>query len=167
MIGRQKEIQETMLILSQSRKSNPLLIGEPGVGKTTIAVGLAQLIEEQKVPIALRNATIYSLNMTALMAGTQYRGEFEKRMDVILQFLKTTPHAILFIDEIHMIIGAGSTKGSDMDVANILKPALASGEISCIGATTYKEFRQIFEKDEALKRRFAEVHVPERRMLKR
>lgn len=161
VIGRQKEIQETMLILSQSRKSNPLLIGEPGVGKTTIAVGLAQLIEEQKVPISLRNATIYSLNMTALMAGTQYRGEFEKRMEGILQFLKTTPHAILFIDEIHMIIGAGSTKGSDMDVANILKPALASGEISCIGATTYKEFRQIFEKDEALKRRFAEVHVPE------
>lgn len=161
VIGRQKEIQETMMILSQSRKSNPLLIGEPGVGKTTIAVGLAQLIEEQKVPMSLRNATIYSLKLTALMAGTQFRGEFEKRMDDILNFLKQTPHAILFIDEIHMIIGAGSTKGSDMDMANILKPALASGEISCIGATTYKEFRQIFEKDEALKRRFAEVHVPE------
>ncbi len=161
VIGRQKEIQETMMILSQSRKSNPLLIGEPGVGKTTIAVGLAQLIEEQKVPMSLRNATIYSLNLTALMAGTQFRGEFEKRMNDILDFLKKTPHAILFIDEIHMIIGAGSTKGSDMDMANILKPALASGEISCIGATTYKEFRQIFEKDEALKRRFAEVHVPE------
>ena len=161
VIGRQKEIQETMMILSQSRKSNPLLIGEPGVGKTTIAVGLAQLIEEQKVPMSLRNATIYSLNLTALMAGTQFRGEFEKRMNDILDFLKQTPHAILFIDEIHMIIGAGSTKGSDMDMANILKPALASGEISCIGATTYKEFRQIFEKDEALKRRFAEVHVPE------
>lgn len=161
VIGRQKEIQETMMILSQSRKSNPLLIGEPGVGKTTIAIGLAQLIEEQKVPISLRNATIYALNLTALMAGTQFRGEFEKRMNDILSFLKQTPHAILFIDEIHMIIGAGSTKGSDMDMANILKPALASGEISCIGATTYKEFRQIFEKDEALKRRFAEVHVPE------
>ncbi len=161
VIGRQKEIQETMMILSQSRKSNPLLIGEPGVGKTTIAVGLAQLIEEQKVPMSLRNATIYSLKLTALMAGTQFRGEFEKRMDDIINFLKQTPHAILFIDEIHMIIGAGSTKGSDMDMANILKPALASGEISCIGATTYKEFRQIFEKDEALKRRFAEVHVPE------
>lgn len=161
VIGRQKEIQETMMILSQSRKSNPLLIGEPGVGKTTIAVGLAQLIEEQKVPMSLRNATIYSLNLTALMAGTQFRGEFEKRMNEILAFLKQTPHAILFIDEIHMIIGAGSTKGSDMDMANILKPALASGEMSCIGATTYKEFRQIFEKDEALKRRFAEVHVPE------
>lgn len=161
VIGRQKEIQETMMILSQSRKSNPLLIGEPGVGKTTIAVGLAQLIEDQKVPMSLRNATIYSLNLTALMAGTQFRGEFEKRMNDILDFLKQTPHAILFIDEIHMIIGAGSTKGSDMDMANILKPALASGEISCIGATTYKEFRQIFEKDEALKRRFAEVHVPE------
>lgn len=161
VIGRGKEIQETMLILSQSRKSNPLLIGEPGVGKTTIAVGLAQLIEEQKVPLSLRNATIYALNLTALMAGTQYRGEFEKRMEEIISFLKRTPHAILFIDEIHMIIGAGSTKGSDMDVANILKPALASGEISCIGATTYKEFRHIFEKDEALKRRFAEVHVAE------
>lgn len=161
VIGRQKEIQETMMILSQSRKSNPLLIGEPGVGKTTIAVGLAQLIEEQKVPMSLRNSTIYALNLTSLMAGTQYRGEFEKRMEGIMNFLKNTPHAILFIDEIHMIIGAGSTKGSDMDMANILKPALASGEISCIGATTYKEFRQIFEKDEALKRRFAEVHVPE------
>ncbi len=161
VIGRQKEIQETMMILSQSRKSNPLLIGEPGVGKTTIAVGLAQLIEEQKVPMSLRNATIYSLNLTALMAGTQYRGEFEKRMEEILSFLKNTPHVILFIDEIHMIIGAGATSGSDMDIANILKPALASGELSCIGATTYKEFRQIFEKDEALKRRFAEVHVPE------
>lgn len=161
VIGREKEIQETMMILSQSRKSNPLLVGEPGVGKTTIAVGLAQLIEEQKVPMSLRNSTIYALNLTALMAGTQYRGEFEKRMEEIMNFLKTTPHAILFIDEIHMIIGAGSTKGSDMDIANILKPALASGEISCIGATTYKEFRQIFEKDEALKRRFAEVHVAE------
>lgn len=161
VIGRQKEIQETMMILSQSRKSNPLLIGEPGVGKTTIAIGLAQLIEEQKTPMSLRNSTIYSLNLTSLMAGTQYRGEFEKRMETLLNFLKNTPHAILFIDEIHMIIGAGSTKGSDMDIANILKPALASGEISCIGATTYKEFRQIFEKDEALKRRFAEVHVPE------
>lgn len=161
VIGREKEIQETMMILCQSRKSNPLLIGEPGVGKTTIAVGLAQLIEEQKVPMALRNATIYALKLTTLMGGTQFRGEFEKRMDDIMNFLKNTPHAILFIDEIHMIIGAGSTKGSDMDMANILKPALASGEISCIGATTYKEYRQIFEKDEALKRRFAEVHVPE------
>jgi ATP-dependent Clp protease ATP-binding subunit ClpA len=161
VIGRDKEIAATVRVLSQSRKSNPLLVGEPGVGKTTIAEGLAQLIEEQKVPQVLRNATIYALRMSALIAGTQYRGEFEKRINKVVTFLKSDPHAILFIDEIHMIIGAGSSNGSNMDVANILKPALASGEISCIGATTYKEFRQIFEKDEALKRRFQEVDVPE------
>lgn len=161
VIGRDKEIAATVRVLSQSRKSNPLLVGDPGVGKTTIAEGLAQLIEEQKVPQVLRNATIYALRMSALIAGTQYRGEFEKRINKVVTFLKSDPHAILFIDEIHMIIGAGSSNGSNMDIANILKPALASGEISCIGATTYKEFRQIFEKDEALKRRFQEVDVPE------
>ena len=161
VIARENEIEQTIRILAQSRKSNPLLVGEPGVGKTTIAAGLAQLIEEQKVPAVLRNATVYALNMTALMAGTQYRGEFEKRVNQILDFLKEDQHAILFIDEIHMIIGAGATNGSSSDIANILKPELASGELSCIGATTYKEYRQIFEKDEALKRRFAKVDIPE------
>lgn len=161
VIARDAEIAQTVRILAQSRKSNPLLVGEPGVGKTTIAAGLAQLIEQQKVPMVLRNATVYSLKMTALMAGTQYRGEFEKRVNHILDFLKQDQHAILFIDEIHMIIGAGATNGSSSDIANILKPELASGELSCIGATTYKEYRQIFEKDEALKRRFAKVDIPE------
>jgi len=161
LIGRGQEVQATIRVLAQSRKSNVILVGEPGVGKTTIAVGLAQLIEEKKVPASIQKMVVYSLNMTSLMSGTQYRGEFEQRLDGIVQFLEQNKRAILFIDEIHMIVGAGSTGGSQMDLGNILKPALASGEIKCIGATTYKEYRTIFEKEEALARRFQKVDVPE------
>jgi ATP-dependent Clp protease ATP-binding subunit ClpA len=161
LVGRKQEILATVRVLAQSHKSNVILVGEPGVGKTSIAVGLAQLIEEGQVPKHLKGMTVYSLNMTALMAGTQYRGEFEQRLNGIVNFLKRNSKAILFIDEIHMIVGAGSTGGNQMDLGNILKPALASGKIKCVGATTYKEYRLIFEKEEALARRFQQVEVPE------
>ncbi|MFW2176360.1 MULTISPECIES: ATP-dependent Clp protease ATP-binding subunit ClpA [unclassified Moraxella] len=161
LIGRQAEIERTAQILCRRRKNNPLLVGDPGVGKTSIAEGLAWLIINNKAPKPLQGCVVYSLDIGALVAGTKYRGDFEKRMKVLLDALKAKPNAILFIDEIHMIIGAGSSMSSNMDVSNLLKPALASGELRCIGSTTFTEYRQVFEKDHALSRRFQKVDVNE------
>lgn len=161
LIGRQHEIERTLQILCRRRKNNPLLVGEAGVGKTAIAEGLARLITLGEVPELLSQCTIYSLDMGALVAGTKYRGDFEKRLKSLLQELASDSHAILFIDEIHIIIGAGSASGGVMDASNLLKPALASGEVRCIGSTTYQEFRGIFEKDHALTRRFQKIDVTE------
>ncbi|HAS97160.1 MAG TPA: ATP-dependent Clp protease ATP-binding subunit ClpA, partial [Acinetobacter nosocomialis] len=152
LIGREKEIERTAQILCRRRKNNPLLVGDPGVGKTSIAEGLAWLIVNGKAPKPLSNAEIYSLDIGALVAGTKYRGDFEKRLKQLLNALKKNPNAILFIDEIHMIIGAGSSMGSTMDASNLIKPALANGTLRCIGSTTFQEYRQVFEKDHALSR---------------
>ena len=161
LIGRQAEIERTAQILCRRRKNNPLLVGDPGVGKTSIAEGLAWLIVNDKAPKPLSGCVVYSLDIGALIAGTKYRGDFEKRMKALLDALKAKPNAILFIDEIHMIIGAGSSMSSNMDVSNLIKPALASGELRCIGSTTFAEYRQVFEKDHALSRRFQKVDVNE------
>ena len=161
LIGRQAEIERTAQILCRRRKNNPLLVGDPGVGKTSIAEGLAWLIVNDKAPKPLSGCVVYSLDIGALIAGTKYRGDFEKRMKALLNALKAKPNAILFIDEIHMIIGAGSSMSSNMDVSNLIKPALASGELRCIGSTTFTEYRQVFEKDHALSRRFQKVDVNE------
>ncbi|AOA58666.1 ATP-dependent Clp protease ATP-binding subunit ClpA [Acinetobacter larvae] len=161
LIGREKEIERTAQILCRRRKNNPLLVGDPGVGKTSIAEGLAWLIVNGKAPKPLENAEIYSLDIGALVAGTKYRGDFEKRLKQLLNSLKKKPEAILFIDEIHMIIGAGSSMGSTMDASNLIKPALANGTLRCIGSTTFQEYRQVFEKDHALSRRFQKVDVNE------
>ena len=161
LIGRENEINEVIRVLCRRQKNNPLLIGEPGVGKTAIAEGLALKIVEKQVPKVLENSTIYALDLASLIAGTQFRGEFERRLKMVLDEIEQDPDSILFIDEIHMIVGAGSTGGNAMDIANIIKPKLTSGELSCIGATTYDEFRKIFQKDKALSRRFQEVDVPE------
>ena len=161
LIGRQAEIERTAQILCRRRKNNPLLVGDPGVGKTSIAEGLAWLIVNDKAPKPLSGCVVYSLDIGALIAGTKYRGDFEKRMKALLDALKAKPNAILFIDEIHMIIGAGSSMSSNMDVSNLIKPALASGELRCIGSTTFTEYRQVFEKDHALSRRFQKVDVNE------
>ena len=161
LIGRQAEIERTAQILCRRRKNNPLLVGDPGVGKTSIAEGLAWLIVNDKAPKPLSGCVVYSLDIGALIAGTKYRGDFEKRMKALLDALKAKPNAILFIDEIHMIIGAGSSMSSNMDVSNLIKPALASGEPRCIGSTTFTEYRQVFEKDHALSRRFQKVDVNE------
>ncbi|NPA03298.1 MAG: ATP-dependent Clp protease ATP-binding subunit ClpA [Epsilonproteobacteria bacterium] len=161
VIGREKEIERVMQILCRRKKNNPLLVGEPGVGKTAIAEGLALKINAGEVPKILADATLYSLDMGALLAGTKYRGDFEKRLKGVMEELKNIPNAILFIDEIHTIVGAGATQGGSMDASNMLKPALASGAIKCIGATTYSEFRNFLEKDRALSRRFAKVDVKE------
>lgn len=161
LIGRQAEIERTAQILCRRRKNNPLLVGDPGVGKTSIAEGLAWLIVNDKAPKPLSGCVVYSLDIGALIAGTKYRGDFEKRMKGLLDALKAKPNAILFIDEIHMIIGAGSSMSSNMDVSNLIKPALASGELRCIGSTTFAEYRQVFEKDHALSRRFQKVDVNE------
>ncbi|MFB2538604.1 MULTISPECIES: ATP-dependent Clp protease ATP-binding subunit ClpA [unclassified Acinetobacter] len=161
LIGRQKEIERTAQILCRRRKNNPLLVGDPGVGKTSIAEGLAWLIVTGKAPQPLLDAEVFSLDMGALVAGTKYRGDFEKRLKDLLDALKKKPHAILFIDEIHMIIGAGSTSGGSMDASNLIKPALANGSLRCIGSTTFQEYRQIFEKDHALSRRFQKIDVVE------
>lgn len=161
LIGRQAEIERTAQILCRRRKNNPLLVGDPGVGKTSIAEGLAWLIVNDKAPKPLSGCVVYSLDIGALIAGTKYRGDFEKRMKALLDALKAKPNAILFIDEIHMIIGAGSSMSSNMDVSNLIKPALASGELCCIGSTTFTEYRQVFEKDHALSRRFQKVDVNE------
>lgn len=161
LIGRQAEIERTAQILCRRRKNNPLLVGDPGVGKTSIAEGLAWLIVNDKAPKPLSGCVVYSLDIGALIAGTKYRGDFEKRMKALLDALKAKPNAILFIDEIHMIIGAGSSMSSNMDVSNLIKPALASGELRCIGSTTFSEYRQVFEKDHALSRRFQKVDVNE------
>lgn len=161
LIGRQAEIERTAQILCRRRKNNPLLVGDPGVGKTSIAEGLAWLIVNDKAPKPLSGCVVYSLDIGALIAGTKYRGDFEKRMKALLDALKKKPNAILFIDEIHMIIGAGSSMSSSMDVSNLIKPALANGELRCIGSTTFAEYRQVFEKDHALSRRFQKIDVNE------
>lgn len=161
LIGREKEIERTMQILSRRRKNNPLLVGDPGVGKTAVAEGLAKLIVEEQVPDIIKGSVIYALDLGALLAGTKYRGDFEKRLKALLAELKKDKKAILFIDEIHTIIGAGATSGGVMDASNLLKPMLASGEMKCIGSTTFQEYRGIFEKDRALARRFQKVDVLE------
>lgn len=161
MIGRQWELNRTLEILSRRRKNNPLLVGEPGVGKTSIAEGLAHKIVHGEVPESMADATVYSLDMGALLAGTRYRGDFEKRFKTLLNELAKQPHSILFIDEIHTIVGAGAVQGGAMDASNLMKPALANGKLRCIGATTFEEYRGIFEKDRALARRFQKVEVRE------
>jgi ATP-dependent Clp protease ATP-binding subunit ClpA len=161
LIGRTLEIERTIEILCRRRKNNPLYVGEAGVGKTAIAEGLARLIVEGKVPDALAGATVYSLDMGALVAGTKYRGDFEKRLKAVLAELRRLPGAVLFIDEIHTIIGAGAASGGVMDASNLVKPALSNGELRCIGSTTYQEYRGIFEKDHALARRFQKIDIVE------
>src|SRR5262245_46465218 len=150
LIGREQEINRTIQVLCRRSKNNPLYVGDPGVGKTAIAEGLAKRIVEGDVPAVLANATIFCLDMGTLLAGTRYRGDFEERLKQVVKELEDYPGAILFIDEIHTVIGAGATSGGAMDASNLLKPALSSGNIRCIGSTTYKEFRQFFEKDRAL-----------------
>ncbi|MDH4133735.1 MAG: ATP-dependent Clp protease ATP-binding subunit ClpA [Gammaproteobacteria bacterium] len=161
LIGRENEVERTIQILCRRRKNNPLYVGEAGVGKTAIAEGLAKKILEGQVPDILKKSTIYALDMGALLAGTKYRGDFEKRLKAVLLQMRKQEGAILFIDEIHTIIGAGAASGGAMDASNLLKPALASGELKCIGSTTYQEFRGIFEKDRALSRRFQKIDVIE------
>jgi ATP-dependent Clp protease ATP-binding subunit ClpA len=161
LIGRQLEVERTIEILCRRRKNNPLYVGEAGVGKTAIAEGLARLIVEGKVPDVLQDCTIYSLDMGSLIAGTKYRGDFEKRLKGVLSELKKQPGAVLFVDEIHTVIGAGAASGGVMDASNLIKPVLANGELRCIGSTTYQEYRGIFEKDHALARRFQKIDVVE------
>ncbi len=161
LIGRGPEVDRTVQILCRRSKNNPLYVGDPGVGKTAIAEGLARKIVEGDVPEVLKPAIIYSLDMGALLAGTRYRGDFEERLKAVVNELEKLPHAILFIDEIHTVIGAGATSGGAMDASNLLKPALSNGAIRCIGSTTYKEFRNHFEKDRALLRRFQKIDVNE------
>ena len=161
LIGRQAEVDRTVQILCRRSKNNPLYVGEPGVGKTAIAEGLALRIVEEQVPDVLKPAVIYSLDMGALLAGTRYRGDFEERLKQVVSELEAMPDAILFIDEIHTVIGAGATSGGAMDASNLLKPALSGGLIRCVGSTTYKEFRNHFEKDRALLRRFQKIDVNE------
>ena len=161
LIGRQIEIQRTIQVLCRRRKNNPLYVGEAGVGKTAIAEGLAKLIVDGEVPDILINSVIYALDLGALLAGTKYRGDFEKRLKSVISELKKQPNLILFIDEIHTIIGAGAASGGVMDASNIIKPVLASGELKCIGSTTYQEYRGIFEKDHALARRFQKIDISE------
>jgi ATP-dependent Clp protease ATP-binding subunit ClpA len=161
LIGRQLEVERTVEILCRRRKNNPLYVGEAGVGKTALVEGLALLIVEGKVPEVLTDCTVYSLDLGSLIAGTKYRGDFEKRLKSVLSELKKIPGAILFIDEIHTVIGAGAASGGVMDASNLIKPALANGELRCIGSTTYAEYRGIFEKDHALARRFQKIDVLE------
>ncbi|MEM9616803.1 MAG: ATP-dependent Clp protease ATP-binding subunit ClpA [Pseudomonadota bacterium] len=161
LIGREAEVERSIQVLCRRRKNNPLLVGDPGVGKTAIAEGLARKIVDEDVPEVLANATIYALDMGALLAGTRYRGDFEERIKAVLKELEEHEDAILFIDEIHTVIGAGATSGGAMDASNLLKPALQSGALRCMGSTTYKEYRQHFEKDRALARRFQKIDVVE------
>lgn len=161
IIGREWELTRTLEILARRRKNNPLLVGEPGVGKTAVAEGLAYKIVNNNIPELLKSSIVYSLDMGALLAGTRYRGDFEKRFKSLLKALENKDNAILFIDEIHTIIGAGAVQGGAMDASNLMKPALSSGKLRCVGATTYEEFRGIFEKDRALARRFQKVDVGE------
>src|SRR5574343_91224 len=161
LIGRDYEVERTIQILCRRRKNNPLLVGEAGVGKTAIAEGLAWRITQNDVPEILAEAVVYALDMGALLAGTKYRGDFEQRLKGVLKALKDKPNAVLFIDEIHTLIGAGAASGGTLDASNLLKPALSSGQLKCIGATTYNEFRTIFEKDHALSRRFQKIDVGE------
>ena len=161
LIGRGKELERVIQTLCRRRKNNPLLVGEAGVGKTAIAEGLARRIVENNVPELLEKSTVYSLDMGALLAGTKYRGDFEQRLKAVLKQLADNPHAILFIDEIHTVIGAGAASGGTLDASNLLKPVLSNGTLKCIGATTYTEYRGVFEKDHALSRRFQKVDVNE------
>ena len=161
LIGRHAEVDRTIQVLCRRSKNNPLYVGDPGVGKTAIAEGLARRIVEHQVPDVLKEATIFSLDMGALLAGTRYRGDFEERLKAVVGEIEKFPHAILFIDEIHTVIGAGATSGGAMDASNLLKPALSNGTIRCIGSTTYKEYRNHFEKDRALVRRFQKIDVNE------
>jgi ATP-dependent Clp protease ATP-binding subunit ClpA len=161
LIGRESEVSRTIQILCRRSKNNPLLVGEPGVGKTAIAEGLAKKIVDGEVPDVLADATVYALDMGTLLAGTRYRGDFEERLKQVMKEVEQHPKAILFIDEIHTVIGAGATSGGSMDASNLLKPALAAGTLRCIGSTTYKEYRQYFEKDRALVRRFQKIDVAE------
>ncbi len=161
LIGRAPEVERTIQVLCRRRKNNPLLVGEAGVGKTAIAEGLAKKIVDEEVPEVLAGCTIYTLDLGSLVAGTKYRGDFEKRFKAVLGQLKKQPEIILFIDEIHTVIGAGAASGGVMDASNLIKPALANGELRCIGSTTYQEFRGIFEKDHALARRFQKIDINE------
>lgn len=161
LIGRDGELERVIQVLCRRRKNNPLLVGEAGVGKTAIAEGLAHMIVQGQVPEILTEATVYALDMGALLAGTKYRGDFEQRLKAVIKQLTEDPHAILFIDEIHTLVGAGSASGGTLDASNLLKPALSNGTLRCIGATTYNEFRGIFEKDHALSRRFQKIDINE------
>jgi ATP-dependent Clp protease ATP-binding subunit ClpA len=161
LIGRDLEIERTIQVLCRRRKNNPLLVGEAGVGKTAIAEGLAKRIVDGEVPEILAGAVIYSLDMGALLAGTKYRGDFEKRLKAVLKQIKSEPNAVLFIDEIHTIIGAGATSGGTMDASNLIKPVLSNGDLKCIGSTTFQEYHTIFEKDRALARRFQKIDINE------
>src|SRR5258705_5143536 len=161
LIGREPEVERTIQILCRRSKNNPLFVGDPGVGKTAIAEGLARKIIKGEVPDVLKNSTIFSLDMGALLAGTRYRGDFEERLKAVMKEIENYPGAILFIDEIHTVIGAGATSGGAMDASNLLKPALQSGTVRCIGSTTYKEYRQHFEKDRALVRRVQKIDIKE------
>jgi ATP-dependent Clp protease ATP-binding subunit ClpA len=161
VIGREDILERTMQVLCRRRKNNPIFVGDPGVGKTAISEGLALKIKSGKIPEILENAEIFNLDMGALLAGTKFRGDFEHRLKGVLTEVSKHENAILFIDEIHTIVGAGSTSGSSMDASNILKPALVSGNIKCIGATTYSEYRNFFEKDRALSRRFQKIDINE------
>ncbi|USN50260.1 MAG: ATP-dependent Clp protease ATP-binding subunit ClpA [Myxococcales bacterium] len=161
LIGREKELERVIQVLSRRKKNNPLLVGDPGVGKTALAEGLASKIVEAKVPEYLKGAEVYLLDMGALLAGARYRGDFENRMKAVLKALEKKPNAIMVIDEIHTVIGAGSTTGSSMDASNLLKPILSKGHLRCIGSTTYREYRSYFEKDRALARRFQKIDIDE------
>ncbi len=161
LIGRDAEVERMIQVLCRRRKNNPVLVGDPGVGKTAIVEGLALRIHEKKVPAILAKAAIYSLDMGALLAGTKFRGEFEQRLKGVIQGVKKTPNSILFIDEIHTIVGAGATTGSSMDASNLLKPGLASGELRCIGSTTFQDYKQTFDRDHALARRFQKIEIHE------
>ena len=161
VIGRNAEINRAIQVLCRRQKNNPLFVGDAGVGKTAIAEGIAKRIVDSEVPEVLAAATVFSLDMGTLLAGTRYRGDFEERLKQVIKELEAHPNAILFIDEIHTVIGAGATSGGAMDASNLLKPALASGTIRCMGSTTYKEYRQHFEKDRALVRRFQKIDINE------
>ena len=161
LIGRDAELSRTIQVLCRRSKNNPIYVGDAGVGKTAIAEGLARKITENDVPEVLKETVVYALDMGALLAGTRYRGDFEERLKAVMKELEKLPNAVLFIDEIHTVIGAGATSGGALDASNLLKPALASGAIRCIGSTTYKEYRQFFEKDRALVRRFQKIDVNE------
>src|SRR5258706_1690678 len=161
LIGRERELERTVHVLCRRRKNNPIFVGDPGVGKTAVVEGLALHIHQKKVPAALADAVIYALDMGALLAGTKFRGEFEQRLKAVIAALLEKPGSILFIDEIHTVVGAGATHGGSMDASNILKPALASGELRCIGATTYQDYKQHFERDRALARRFQKIELAE------
>jgi ATP-dependent Clp protease ATP-binding subunit ClpA len=161
LIGRERELERTVHVLCRRRKNNPLFDGDPGVGKTAVVEGLALRIHDKRVPKALADATIYALDMGALLAGTKFRGEFEARLKAVIGALQEKKDAILFIDEIHTVVGAGATHGGSMDASNILKPALAGGELRCIGATTYQDYKQHFERDRALARRFQKIELTE------